>query len=121
MKFPVGLALMLAWAVAAPSAYAGGSSSGTPGVRVFIEHQVADYGIWRKAYNSFASTQKKLGVTYQAVYQAADDPNDVIVIHDFATVEKAKAFLASEDLKNAMQKAGVKGPPHITITTRATK
>jgi hypothetical protein len=50
-----------------------------------------------------------------------DNPNDVFVIHDFATTEKAKAFLASDELKNAMQKAGVKGPPHITITMRADK
>ena len=62
-----------------------------------------------------------MGATAQAVYQSVDNPNDVVVTHDFARVEQAKAFLASDDLKKAMQKAGVKGPPQIWITTRATK
>lgn len=121
MKSLLVFVLVLAGAVAAPSAYGADSPAAAPGVRVFVEHEVADYAAWRKVYNSFASTQRKMGVTFQAVYQSVDNPNDVVVIHDFATAEKAKAFLASEDLKSAMQKAGVKGPPHITITTRATK
>jgi hypothetical protein len=50
-----------------------------------------------------------------------DNPNDVVVTHDFASAEQAKAFLASNDLNKAMQKAGVKGTPQIWVTTRATK
>ncbi|MBV8342315.1 MAG: cyclase [Gammaproteobacteria bacterium] len=86
-----------------------------------MHHEVADYAAWRKAYNSFRATRMKMGVTAQAVYQSVDNPNDVLVTHDFASADQAKAFLSSEELKNAMQKAGVKGPPQIWITTRATK
>jgi ABC-type sugar transport system substrate-binding protein len=78
-------------------------------VRMFVRHEVADYGTWRKAYNEFASTQKKNGVFYQAVYQSADDPNDVTVIHDFHSLQKAKAFAPLPELKAAMEKSGVKG------------
>ena len=90
-------------------------------VRLFVRHEVADYGAWRKAYDSFASMQKKLGVTYQAVYQSTEDPNDVTVIHDFHSLEKAKAFAASADLKSAMVKSGVKGTPQMWYTTKSTK
>ena len=121
MRSTIAFMLILAGVAAAPGLYASDShATGSP-VRVFIEHEVADYATWRKAYNSFESTQRKMGVTFQSVYQSVDNPNDVFVIHDFATTEKAKAFLASDELKNAMQKAGVKGPPHITITMRADK
>jgi ABC-type sugar transport system substrate-binding protein len=88
-------------------------------VRLFVRHEVADYGTWRKAFDAFAPTQKKLGITYKAVYQSADDPNDVTVIHDFHSLEKAKAFVASAELKAAMEKAGVKGAPQIWYTTKA--
>ena len=121
MKSLLAFVLIFAGALSAPSAYADDSPAAAHGVRVFVEHEVADYAAWRKVYNAFGSMQRKMGVTFQAVYQSVDNPNDVVVIHDFATVEKAKAFLASEDLKSAMQKAGVKGSPHITITTRAKK
>ena len=90
-------------------------------VRMFVRHEVADYGAWRTAYNAFALTQKKLGVIYQAVYQSTDNPNDVTVIHDFHSLEKAKAFAASAELKAAMEKAGVKGAPQIWYTTKSTK
>jgi ABC-type sugar transport system substrate-binding protein len=90
-------------------------------VRMFVRHEVADYGAWRKTYNAFAPTQKKLGVIYKAVYQSTDDANDVTVIHDFHSLEKAKAFAASAELKAAMEKSGVKGAPQIWYTTKSTK
>jgi len=90
-------------------------------VRLFVRHEVADYGVWKKAYDGFASAQKKAGVIYQAVYQSTDDPNDVTVIHDFHSLDKAKAFAASPDLKAAMEKSGVKGAPQIWYTTKGAK
>jgi hypothetical protein len=97
-------------------------SSGKPGhVRMFVRHDVADYTAWRKSYDAFGATQKKLGVTAQAVYQSTDNPNDVTATHDFASVEKARAFAASPELKWAMEDAGVKGVPQIWFTTRASK
>ena len=90
-------------------------------VRMFIHHKVNDYTAWRKVYDGFGPTQKKLGVTAQAVYQSTDDPNDVTVTHDFKTVEAAKAFSASPELKEAMEKAGVAGEPTIWYTTPGAK
>jgi ABC-type sugar transport system substrate-binding protein len=90
-------------------------------VRLFVRHEVADYGTWRKAYDGFATMQKKMGVIYKAVYQSVDDPNDVTIIHDFHSLDKAKAFAASPDLKAAMEKSGVKGAPQIWYTTRSAK
>ncbi len=97
-------------------------ASGKPGhVRMFVRHEVADYAGWRKSYDAFGVTQKKFGVTAQAVFQSSDNPNDVTATHDFASVDKAKAFAASPELKSAMQGAGVKGAPQVWFTTRATK
>lgn len=103
-------------------------TTGTPGrsgkashLRMYIRHEVADYAAWRKAYDGFAATQKKMGVTAQAVYQSTDQPNDVTIYHDFTTLEQAKAFTASSELKTAMENAGVKGAPQIWYTTGATK
>ena len=90
-------------------------------VRLFVRHEVTDYAVWRKVYNDFGKTRRKLGVTAQAVYRSAENPNDVTVTHDFNSMEQAKAFVASPDLKAAMDKAGIKGAPQLWITTRAAK
>src|SRR5438093_171455 len=80
-------------------------------IRVFVRHEVNDYAAWRKVYNDFDATRKKMGVIAQAVYQSADNPNDVTITHDFKSMDKAKAFAESAELKGAMEKAGLKGPP----------
>ena len=90
-------------------------------VRLFVRHEVNDYAAWRKVYNEFGKVRRNLGVTAAAVYRSSDNPNDVTVTHDFKSLEQAKAFIASPDLKTAMEKAGVKGAPQIWITTRAAK
>ncbi len=90
-------------------------------VRLYVRHEVTSYAVWRKAYDSFDATRRKLGVIAQAVYQSLNDPNDVTITHDFASAGKAKAFAGSAELKAAMQKAGVKGAPQIWFTARATQ
>jgi quinol monooxygenase YgiN len=86
---------------------------------MFVRHTVSDYKNWRKVYDEFASVQKAKGVTAESVYQAADNPNDVTVIHEFASVEAAQSFAQSSELKNAMRNAGVVGAPTIWFTNRA--
>jgi quinol monooxygenase YgiN len=86
---------------------------------MFVRHTVSDYKNWRKIYDEFASVQKAKGVTAESVYQAADNPNDVTVIHEFASVEAAQAFAQSSELKNAMRNAGVIDAPTIWFTIRA--
>ncbi len=88
-------------------------------VRMFVRHEVADYAVWKKGYDAYSETQKKMGVFNQAVYQSAANPSDVTVIHDFHSLEQAKTFAASADLKAHMSELGVKGVPQIWFTTEA--
>lgn len=86
---------------------------------LFVRHTVADYAAWRRIFDGFAPTQEAMGVTDKAVFRAADDPNDVTVTHEFATLEAAKAFAGSPELKGAMHDAGVTSVPSIWFATRA--
>ena len=82
-------------------------------VRLFVRHAVADYSTWRKVYDDFDAQRRSMGVTAHAVYRSVDDANDVTVWHDFATREQADAFASSEELRSAMERAGVQGRPTI--------
>jgi hypothetical protein len=86
---------------------------------MFVRHQVADFGKWKQAYDDFDKRRTELGVTAQAVYRAADNPNDVTVTHEFAAVDKAQQFASSADLRETMGKAGVVGQPTIWFATRS--
>jgi hypothetical protein len=85
---------------------------------MFVRHTISDYKAWRKVYDDVAPLQKAGGVTAQAVYQAADNPNDITVTHEFGSVEAAKAFAKSDELKKAMQRAGVVGAPTILLANK---
>ena len=77
--------------------------------RLFVRHNVADYKLWRKAYDDFDAERKALGVTGHAVFQSIDDPDDVTVWHDFSTPQSARDFASSSRLKEVMAKEGSKG------------
>lgn len=73
----------------------------------FVQHRVADYDAWHRVYESVADLQREGGVVEQAVYRAADDPNNVLVMHRFGSADEARAFFGNPDLRQAMADAGV--------------
>jgi hypothetical protein len=84
---------------------------------LIVQHKVRDYALWRPAYDSHESSRTGAGITNGRVYRGAEDPNDVVIVLEAADVAKARTWTASEDLKTAMQKAGVLGAPVITFAT----
>ncbi len=86
---------------------------------LFVRHKVADYAAWRTGYDEFDVARRGMGVTSDGVYQLEGEPTDVTVYHEFATMEAAKAFAASPQLKEVMEKAGVQGHPDIWFTQKA--
>jgi hypothetical protein len=86
---------------------------------LFVRHTASDYKAWRRVYDGFQLTARTLGVQSDAVYQAVDDPNDITVTHEFATLEAARAFAGSSQLREAMHDAGVVGAPNIWFANRA--
>ena len=82
-------------------------------IRMFVRHPVTDFSVWKKAYDDFDQERRGMGVIGDSVFQAADDPNDVTLWHDFETLDAAQAFMASERLREVMSGAGVAGAPRV--------
>jgi len=75
---------------------------------LFMRHRVADYARWKAVYDAYASVRDdELGVTADAVYRDADDPAVVLVMHEFADAERARAMATSGRVSRAMADAGV--------------
>jgi quinol monooxygenase YgiN len=88
-------------------------------IRMFARHPVSNYAAWKQTYDAFDAERQKLGVRGDAVFQAAGNPNDVTVWHDFEDLAAAQAFASSERLKEVMTKAGVTGEPTVWFTRQA--
>jgi hypothetical protein len=82
-----------------------------------VQHVVRDYAAWRAVHDTLEEVQRDWGVTVTSVHQLAGEPNTVLVLHHFATVAQAQGFLTNRELQEAMQRAGVEGPPRVEIYT----
>lgn len=61
----------------------------------FVRHKVKDFATWKNMYDeSSAHVHKEAGVINDRVFRDLDDPNLVVVYHEFATKEQLKAFMA---------------------------
>lgn len=86
---------------------------------LFVRHDVSDFARWKQAYDDFDATRRSMGVTAAGVYQEDGNPTNVTVYHHFDSIEAAKAFAASAELRETMQKAGVAGEPTIWFANQA--
>lgn len=82
-----------------------------------VRHKARDFSAWKSGYEAHASARTAAGLTEKHLLRSADDPNEVILVFDAADLDRAKAFAASDDLKEAMQKVGVIDKPDIYFLT----
>jgi quinol monooxygenase YgiN len=80
---------------------------------LFVRQKLSDYQKWKRVYDGFDARRAEFGVTDASVYRDADDANTVIVTHSFKDTDTAKAFAGSQELRSAMEQAGIAGPPEI--------
>ena len=75
-------------------------------ISMFTRSKVKDFGVWKELFDSSTDFTKQHGVIASNVLCDLDDPNLVIVHHQFDDAGKARAFV---DLINSDQFR--KGPP----------
>ncbi len=80
---------------------------------MIIHHHVRDYQAWRPVYDAHEPARASAGLSNGRVFRSTDDPQDIPILFDMADRQKAQAFAASDDLKVAMQRAGVEGKPEM--------
>jgi hypothetical protein len=84
-----------------------------------IHLKVKDYAIWRTGYDGREKSRVSAGITNGRVFRHAEDQNDVVILQDVADVAKARTWLASDEMKAAMDKGGVVGSPNIRFAAAA--
>ena len=78
---------------------------------IMVQHPVASYAAWKPVYMAHDSMREAFGITRYVVGRGTVDTNMIFVVNKISDLAKAKEFAAHPDLKMAMEKAGVTGPP----------
>ena len=88
---------------------------------MLVHYKVRDFGKWKPFFDRYESTRKLSGSKSAQVFQNVEDPTDVFILFEWDSVENAKKFSMSEDLKKTREQAGVIGIPHTHILKEVQK
>jgi hypothetical protein len=86
---------------------------------LIIKHRVADFDTWLRAFEGHAASRKAAGELDSIVCQSEGDPQSVVVFLEVESLERARQFMASADLAQTMQAAGVLEQPAVQFLESA--
>ena len=79
-----------------------------------VSHHVKDFNVWLKAFDAEgAATRSANGLVDRGIARNLGDSNTVTVLFEVSDTAKARARVASPELKKIMTDAGVDSPPTI--------
>ncbi len=82
-------------------------------INVLVHHQVNDYPAWKSAFDAALEWRHKQGEQSCRIFHAPGKPDDLTLLFEWDSLEHARAFIASDELKQRMARAGVKGEPTV--------
>jgi quinol monooxygenase YgiN len=80
---------------------------------LIVTHRVSSFDTWKAAYDGHEPRRREAGFTSASVLRDNADPNLVTVVMQTPSLDRAKAFAGSAELKETMAKAGIQGPPEV--------
>jgi hypothetical protein len=86
---------------------------------MMVQHHVKDFALWKKVYDSQLSFRKSSGELSDQIFRDVSDPQKLTLMFKWNSVENAQKFAQSPELKAAMEKAGVDGPPTVSFLNEA--
>jgi len=86
---------------------------------VIVQHRVRDFDAWLPVFKEHRAVREQYGCRGHRVFRRLDEPNDVTVILDFPSRERAEAFYQEPSLREAMERGGVVSEPQATFLEEA--
>jgi heme-degrading monooxygenase HmoA len=80
---------------------------------LIIRHKVEDYAKWKPVFDAHGATRQANGSKGGRLFRNADDPNETVILFEWDDLDKARQFAQSDDLRQAMQRAGVADRPDV--------
>ena len=78
---------------------------------LLIRHKVKDYTAWKAVFDDFIETRRASGEKSWQIWHPDDDPNNLLLLFEWDSLDNARTFMANPDLKGVMEEAGVIEPP----------
>ena len=86
-----------------------------------VRHKVTDFAKWKPVFDEHGTTRQASGSKGGLLLRSADDPNEVVLLLEWDDLDRARQFAGSDDLRQAMQRAGVADQPDLYSLDHAEK
>jgi hypothetical protein len=80
---------------------------------VLIRHSVRDFEAWKVGFDSHRSRRTEAGLSEKQLLRGSDNGDEIVLLLEAEDLNRAKAFIASADLRETMQTFGVVGKPDV--------
>ena len=80
---------------------------------LLVRHKVEDYARWKPIFDEHGTTRQAAGSKGGQLWRSAEDPNELVLLLEWDDLDRARQFAESDDLREAMGRAGVTGRPDV--------
>jgi heme-degrading monooxygenase HmoA len=88
---------------------------------ILVQQSVEDYEKWKALFDGDGPIRQAGGSKGGIVLRNADDPNHITVLLEWDSLENARAFVSSDELRERMQRAGVTSSPDVYFLDEAAR
>ena len=88
---------------------------------MYARHSVKDYDAWKSIFDSVSDLRRGAGERSYQILREGNGSNSLILLFEWDSLENAQAYASSPELKEAMERAGVTGPPEILFLEEAAR
>ena len=88
---------------------------------LFIRHKVKDYTAWKSGFDAFIENRRAGGEKSYQIFHPDDDPNNLLLLFEWDSLENGRKFLANPQLQAAMGEAGVIEAPEVYFLEEAAR
>ena len=82
---------------------------------VIVQHHVVDFEAWKPVFDEHREVRRAHGATGHSLHRGTEDPNTLVIVNEFGTLDGALAFMQDPSLKEAMSRAGVDSEPSVWV------
>jgi uncharacterized protein (DUF1330 family) len=80
-----------------------------------VRLSVQDQAKWKTVFSEAQELRKKHGSKGVRAYAKADNPNEIVILGEYESLDQARQLFQSQEFRDATQRAGMVGAPEVTF------
>ena len=88
---------------------------------MLVRHNVRDYDDWKSVFDSVSGLRKRNGEKSYRILRQDNGSSELVALFEWDSLDNARKYASSSELKEAMERAGVIGKPEILFLEEAAR